>query len=161
MKPPALGTDDDRNGERLDFLSTSGSMRIMDDSDEPPSGGVGVSPCATCTELLLRRGGKSMVSSKWFLEKKVLLDAVIGVVGVLGSWRDGGGLRSRSTELSFFLSRLGMLRGPRLMGGRLRGCRFLRSGGGVDLLELEAVLVFAVVVVVVGARELLRSLRFR
>jgi hypothetical protein len=80
--------------------------------------------CVRCTELLLLSDGSSTVSSYLFLEKKVLRDAVIGVVGVLGNCLDGGGLMLRSAEtrsFDVFLLRFGMLSGPRLMGGRLRG----------------------------------------
>ena len=79
--------------------------------------------------MLLLSEGNSGVSSCRLLEKKVLLDAVIGVVGVFGICRDGGGLKFRSTLLcscnAAILFAVGVLRGPRLIGGRRNGCKCL------------------------------------
>jgi hypothetical protein len=108
----------------------SGSLSASEESEEElASGGVGVRRLMWCTELLLRRLGISMVSSYRLLEKKVLLDAVSGVVGVLGACRDGGGLRSRG----FSLCSSGAptlvddrFNGPKFRGGKLSGCRCFR-----------------------------------
>lgn len=59
------------------------------------------------------------------MEKKALFDAVMGVVGVRGSCRDGGGLKSRPAaggcgSGGTFIE-LGRLIGAKLMGGRLKG----------------------------------------
>ena len=79
-------------------------------------------------ELLLRRGASSVFSSTPFLEKKELFDAVIGVVGVFGICREGGGLRFRSGRhcswRAAILAAVGVLRGPTVMGGRRNGWRF-------------------------------------
>ena len=79
-------------------------------------------------ELLLRNAGSSIVSS-YRLWKKVLFDAFIGVVGVLGICLARGGLGRRSVELlsckAATLAAVGMLRGAKLSGGKVRGCSCL------------------------------------
>jgi hypothetical protein len=69
-----------------------------------------------------------MVSSYRLLEKKALFEAVIGVVGVLGSCREGGGLKSRPAGragggIGGAFIELGKLIGAKFIGGRLRGCK--------------------------------------
>lgn len=65
-----------------------------------------------------------------FLEKNVLLDAVIGVEGVLEMMRDAGGLRFRSdwrcSCRAATLAAVEGFRGPTVMGGRRKpaGCLF-------------------------------------
>lgn len=68
-------------------------------------------------------------SSGLFLEKKLLLEAVIGVLGVFAICLVGGGLRCRSEEEPWswraaILAAVGVLRGPRVIGGNRRGWRF-------------------------------------
>jgi hypothetical protein len=90
------------------------------------------------------------------LEKKALFDAVIGVVGVLGNCRDGGGLRSRWTASCSLeeepFPRLGIFRGPKLIGGRLSGWR---------LFLLDGVAGFSVSIFVLGMKELFLALGLR
>lgn len=97
--------------------------------------GVGVWRWIIWTVLLLLRDGISNVSSNRLFEKNVLRDAVIGVDGVLGINRDGGGLKSLPLEPDSgnqeSLPTVGIFKGPRLMGGRLSGCKlFLCDGVG-------------------------------
>lgn len=140
----------------LGLGASPSSLRSSDDpGDELASGGVGVIRCVRCTELLLLRDGSSAVSSYRFLEKKVLRDAVIGVVGVFGNCRERGGLMLRSAgtcSLDALLLKFGILRGPRLMGGRLKGCKFFL---------LEGVPGFSVSWFAVFINELCRALDLR
>lgn len=69
--------------------------------------------------LLLRREGNWIISSYRVCEKKVLLEAVIGVVGVLGT-RMGLELE-RSSFARLDLTVVGIVSGPRFSGGRVRG----------------------------------------
>lgn len=70
-------------------------LAASSDSEELGSSLSGLSCRVGCMELVLLMDGKSTLSGR-FLEKNVVLDAVIGVVGVLGIIFEGGGLRSRS-----------------------------------------------------------------
>jgi len=125
-----LGADEERNGDMLGFWSTS--LRTIDESVELAPG-VGVRRCVIFTVLLLLNEGISTMSSYRLLEKNVLRDAVMGVDGVLGISRDGGGLRSLSSVLCSgnqdSLPTTGILSGPRLIGGRLKGCRLFFCEG--------------------------------
>lgn len=127
---PPFGADEERKGEILGFWSIS---LIPSDESVELASGVGVRRCVPCTVLLLLNEGMSIVSSYRVFEKKALRDAVIGVDGVLGSSRDGGGLESSPTSLESGYQEsfptLGMLSGPRLIGGRLKGCRFFLCDG--------------------------------
>lgn len=72
-------------------------------------------------------GNGSRGSPKRVFAKKELFEAVMGVVGVLGSCREAGGLMGRSA-LPFScsaatLAAVGMFNGPRLNGGNRRGSR--------------------------------------
>jgi hypothetical protein len=129
---PPLGAEEDRNGEMLGLWSLS--LIASDESVELASG-VGVRWWVLCTVLLLLSDGISIVSSYRLLEKNALRDAVMGVVGVLGSIREGGGLEfsTISLESGWYgsLATLGMLSGPKLMGGRLKGWRFFLCDGVV------------------------------
>lgn len=89
---PPLGTEEDKNGDTLGLL-VGFLDKASNDSDElVPSAPDALSRRAWWTVLLLRRL-KSDLSSCRFLEKKELLDAVMGVVGVFAVIRDGGGLK--------------------------------------------------------------------
>lgn len=79
--------------------------------------------------LLLRKLGKSDLSSCLFLEKKELFDAVMGVVGVLAMMREGGGLRFRSGPFwpkAAIFAVVDGFSGPTVIGGS-------RTGGGFFL----------------------------
>lgn len=67
------------------------------------------------------------MSSYWLLEKKELLDAVIGVVGVFATCREGGRLISRRLELPLLVGfgAVGKFNGPIFKGGNRRGSRCL------------------------------------
>lgn len=72
-------------------------------------------------------GGNGSVSSYRDFAKNELFDAVIGVVGVLGSCREAGGLMFRlslpcSCNAATFAA-VGMLNGRRFKGGSRRGSR--------------------------------------
>lgn len=75
------------------------------------------------TVLLLRTICFSGSRSVRPREKNELLDAVIGVVGVLGMILWGGGLSfpSSSAGRAAIFDVVGVLRGPRFNGGKLRG----------------------------------------
>ena len=82
-------------------------------------------------ELLLRRCFRCSYWSCWVvLEKKVTLDAVIGVLGVLLVERFGGGVRLRSSTSAEGAGKeenrllKGVPSGRRFNGGSLIGCRF-------------------------------------
>jgi hypothetical protein len=128
-----LGTDDDTNGEKLDLRARSvddvARLLVSNDAAVAPSIMEGVSNRGWWIELLLR-GWRSSLSSRC-REKKVLLEAVMGVVGVLLP-RTGGGVSSRSVPCRFnssILAVVAALRGARLMGGSFRGWRFFRDCG--------------------------------
>ena len=103
------------------------SRKLDEESEESSSAGAGLARRAPWMELLLRRGGSSIVSSYRLLAKKELFDAVMGVVGVFGSVRDAGGLRARCDEVWLpTLDVAGKFKGPMLRGGSRSGssCRF-------------------------------------
>ncbi len=58
----------------------------------------------------------------------MLLEAVIGVVGVFASIRVGGGVNFPLSELcsckAAIFAAVGVLKGPKFIGGKLRGCKF-------------------------------------
>lgn len=101
------------------------------DSEELPAPPEALSTRLWCTVLLLRSGGRSVLSSCRCLEKKELFDAVMGVVGVFAMMRDGGGLRFLSecpcSCSAATLAAVVGLRGPTIRGGRLMpgGCFFV------------------------------------
>jgi hypothetical protein len=72
-------------------------------------------------------GNGSRASSKRVFAKKELFEAVMGVVGVLGSCREAGGLMGRSAVpfscSAATLAAVGMFNGPRFSGGNRRGSR--------------------------------------
>jgi hypothetical protein len=87
----------------------------------------------------------SLLSSGRVREKKVPFDAVMGVVGVFEICLAGGGERFRSDEpcswSAAILAAVGVLRGPRVIGGSLNGCSdFLDCGatGFASISNLEA-----------------------
>lgn len=109
------------------LLLWSRSLKPNDESVELLSAGVGERR-TWWTELLLLSDGNSGVSPCRLLEKNELLDAVIGVVGVLGSCLEGGGLNVLLRALpdscsAAILLVVGVLNGPKLMGGNLKGCK--------------------------------------
>jgi hypothetical protein len=146
----SFGTDDDKNGDTPDRSSCA--VKAVVDSDELASAGEGLSGLTRCIVLLLRRVLKSILSSGRFLEKKLLFDAVIGVVGVLIICR-AGGLILRSDELcpcrAAIFSTVGALKGPRAIGGRRNGCRLFPVPFcsalvlAIDFLVLAFLLTFA------------------
>lgn len=79
------------------------------------------------------------------MEKNALFDAVIGVVGVFASCRAGGGDKFLSDELcswsAAILAVVGVLNGPSVMGGNLKGWSvFLdccAAGGLVSISNLD------------------------
>jgi hypothetical protein len=77
-------------------------------------------------------GSGSMLSSYRDFAKNELFDAVIGVVGVLGSCREAGGLMARlslpcSCNAATFAA-VGMLNGRRFKGGSRKGSRLFLLG---------------------------------
>ena len=83
----------------------------------------------------------------------MLLDAVIGVVGVFGIGREGGGLNPRLCSLPEApCPRFGIFRGAKLIGGRLNGWRFFLWAG---------VLGFSLSAFAVGMKELFLALGLR
>lgn len=61
----------------------------------------------------------------------MLLEAVIGVVGVFANIRVGGGVNVPFSEpccRAAIFAVVGVLKGPKLIGGRLRGCKFFFDG---------------------------------
>jgi len=135
---PPFGADEERKGETAGLRDGVLFERSRMDSEElVVSSALGLSKRVWCTELLLRGIGMAATSSKRLLEKKLLLEAVIGVVGVLACFRVGGGVDFPISELcscnAAILAAVGVLKGPRFNGGRLRGCRFLFEGFAASL----------------------------
>src|SRR3569833_790637 len=101
----------------------------MDSDELVGSAARGLSIRVWWMDELLRRWIGSVRSSWRFLEKKELLDAVIGVVGVLAVCRVGGGLRFLSAGpgtccwRAATLAAVGVLSEPRVMGGNLNDRR--------------------------------------
>lgn len=110
-KPP-FGSDEDKNGDMLDF---SGSLN--EDESEELMSGVSLMRLAWWTVLLLRSDGSWITSSYLLSEKNVLLDAVMGVDGVFG----GRGGRELTSSLPEDFRPLGILIGPMVSGGSVRG----------------------------------------
>jgi hypothetical protein len=124
-----LGADEERNGETVALRDRAPSGTSGTESDELAVSAEFGLPAARLpwTVLLLRGFVFSGSLSRWPREKKVAL-AVIGVVGVLATIR-GGGVALPCLLLEWSLSAaifaaVGVLRGPRLMGGSRRGARF-------------------------------------
>lgn len=98
---------------------------------------------ATCSEADSARLPSRMgvFCSYWLWEKKLALDAVIGVVGVLVFPRDIGGVARPAAAAAAApvvrswsaatLATVGVLSGKRLSGGSRRGWRFRRLAAGV------------------------------
>lgn len=125
-----LGRDEDKNGDMLDLVFKSLKTSEESVEDVVASGMLGVRRWwDRCVEVLLRMDGSgSMLSSYRDFAKNELFDAVIGVVGVLGSCRETGGLMFRSflpcsCNAATFAA-VGMLNGRRFKGGSRRGSRF-------------------------------------
>lgn len=121
-----MGTEEDKNGDIPDRAAAGFDSPATMDSDElVASAANGLSERPWWTELLLRKLLSGF--SSCLLEKKLLFDAVIGVVGVF-VFLDGGGLRLRSEEpcswRAAILAAVGVLSGPRVIGGSRRGWRF-------------------------------------
>ena len=72
----------------------------------------------------------SAFSSWRFREKNEALDAVIGVLGVVGAPRRGGGVDFPSVDAgkAAILAAVGVLRGNKFKGGSRKGCRFFFTG---------------------------------
>src|SRR6266699_6079749 len=92
---------------------------------------------------LLRRFGASGIALWRFLEKNELFDAVMGVVGVLAVCRAGAGLRFLSEDpcscRAAILAAVGVLRGPRVMGGSRSGWRFFLDWATFPFLSKSSV----------------------
>lgn len=118
----------------LDLVSKSLKTSEESVEDVVASGMLGVRRWwDRCAEvLLLMDGSGSIASSYRDFAKKELFEAVIGVVGVLGSCREAGGLMFR-LSLPFScnaatLAAVGMLNGRRFKGGSRRGSRLFLFG---------------------------------
>jgi hypothetical protein len=123
---PPFGSEVDKNGDMPDRGGAFFGPATTTDSEELVfSAAAGLPARPWWTELLLR--GLGSLSSALFLEKKLLFEAVMGVLGVLAICLVGGGLRCRSVKpwswSAAILAAVGVLRGPRVMGGNRRGCR--------------------------------------
>jgi hypothetical protein len=87
-----------------------------------------------CAELLLRMCCESISAfSSWrFRAKNEAFEAVIGVLGVVGTPRRGGGVVFPSTAVgsckAAILAAVGVLKGSKFRGGSRRGCRFFLTG---------------------------------
>jgi hypothetical protein len=140
--PLLFGTDDDRKGEMLGLCASMAEPPAVSDSDELVASSFARLPERVWwIELLLLNGGSSVLSSDLCREKKELLEAVIGVVGVFGIWRDGGGLRPRSDRAcswrAAILAAVGVLNGPRVRGGRRSDWFFLPCGTAGPFLSIS------------------------
>jgi hypothetical protein len=127
---PPFGTDDDKNGDIPDRPAGVFESAATIDSDElVASAANGLPERPWWIELLLRKLLSGF--SSCLLEKKLLFDAVIGVVGVF-VFLLGGGLRLRSdgpcSWRAATFAAVGVLSGPRVIGGSRRGCRFFLCG---------------------------------
>ncbi len=138
---PPFGNEELRNGDGPDlwfpFL-----MAVNNSSAElVGSGGGGVSRLNLCTELLLLRCWTSVLSSGLVREKKVPFDAVMGVVGVFAICLAGGGERFLSDRpcswRAAILAAVGVLSGPRVMGGSLNGCNVFFDCGATGFVPMS------------------------
>lgn len=122
-KSVPFGSAEAKNGDMVVMREVLTAEDPVKDSDEMlRSTPVGL-PDLAFTVLLLRTTCFSGSLSARPREKNELLDAVIGVVGVLGMILWGGGLSfpSSSAGRAAIFDVVGVLRGPRFNGGRLRG----------------------------------------
>jgi hypothetical protein len=119
-----LGTEDDTNGESVRALSASnenaGRLGLIS------LGGRSSSVRRAWCEVLLRIVGASS-AGLCPREKKLALEAVIGVLGVFMLFRMPGGVAGGSPDSDLTLSDLilaevGVLRGNKFNGGSLRVC---------------------------------------
>jgi hypothetical protein len=82
----------------------------------------------------------SLLSSGRVREKNVPFEAVIGVVGVLAICLAGGGERFLSERpcswRAAILAAVGVLSGPRVMGGSLNGCRVFFDCGATGFVPM-------------------------
>ena len=127
-------TDEDKKGDIPDRAADGFASAATMDSDElVASAAIGLPPERPWWNELLLRKLLSAFSS-CLLEKNVLLDAVMGVVGVF-VFLLGGGLRLRSdgpcSWRAAILAAVGVLSGPRVIGGNRRGWRFFLCDAAV------------------------------
>ena len=123
-----FGTEDDKNGDIPDLCDPFLSA-VNDSAELVASTAVGLSRLPVrCTELLLRRCCTMVRSSALPVVKKLVFDAVMGVVGVFAICLVGGGDRFLSEKpcswSAAILAAVGVLSGPNVIGGSRSGCRF-------------------------------------
>lgn len=140
--PLPLGNEFEAKGVVVCRVGLSVGMGIVPIAGGPPNGSAARRLYA---ELLLRR----CLSKSWFswgplFAKKLALDAVMGVLGVLFTVRLGGGVTTRSSTSAEGAGKedmrllKGVPRGSRFKGGSLMGWRFfLAECGATGVLSVS------------------------
>jgi hypothetical protein len=136
-----LGAEEDRKGDiPVLFRGGTSARALATDSEElVVSGADGLSRRPRCMELLLRSRAASDASSTSFSEKKLLFEAVMGVVGVFVACLARDGLAFLSDDpcscMAAIFTAVGVPSRPSVIGGRRDGSRFFLDWGADGFLS--------------------------